>query len=297
MTHIRSKQKIRNLKRVLIALSLYQLSLPASADLYQFPERYQFPPGIDEGEYWARHPADAVNTSFGENILYELNDNVRGGWFTNKLTKPILVAQTPQGLCEHIIDQLNILNPRDYVTGFIEFVLADNGAQEIQGLEYVLTDLLACTIEPSWDSIPPENYIQKPITYYGFKYSYQARKDYCRDHSGRIAMDKHIDSCDFSTEASMIGCLFESAAIQKSVEKRCMSDVPDSVEICRVGNPIDVVDGNKVQNEVDFVGVGSFPLKFERFYSSNRGGWTYSYTRTFDYSNDVENESVSIKTG
>jgi len=55
-------------------------------------------------------------------------------------------------------------------------------------------------------------------------------------------------------------------------------------------NPIHTASGNKYQREKDFVGVGAFPLRFERTYSSNRTGannavplgmgWSHFYLRS-----------------
>lgn len=52
-------------------------------------------------------------------------------------------------------------------------------------------------------------------------------------------------------------------------------------------NPIHSASGNKHQREVDFIGSGAFPLRFERFYNSNRiggntpkpigVGWSHNY--------------------
>lgn len=54
-------------------------------------------------------------------------------------------------------------------------------------------------------------------------------------------------------------------------------------------NPIHTASGNKHQVELDFVGAGAFPLRFERAYNSNRSvernaapigaGWTHNYQR------------------
>ena len=54
-------------------------------------------------------------------------------------------------------------------------------------------------------------------------------------------------------------------------------------------NPIHTASGNKTQHEVDFVGAGHFPLRFERTYNSNRTGtndsvplgvgWSHLYLR------------------
>jgi len=54
------------------------------------------------------------------------------------------------------------------------------------------------------------------------------------------------------------------------------------------GNPIHVGTGNKFQREVDYLGAGVFPLRFERFYNSDAGvesrrigaQWRHSYDRT-----------------
>jgi hypothetical protein len=62
---------------------------------------------------------------------------------------------------------------------------------------------------------------------------------------------------------------------------------------CKVGNPISPGIGNKVQREVDYVGSGPFPLRFERVFNSytpsvyaprtDRSGlsvfWTHNYHR------------------
>lgn len=52
-------------------------------------------------------------------------------------------------------------------------------------------------------------------------------------------------------------------------------------------NPVHSASGNKHQREVDFVGSGAFPLRFERYYNSNRtiandakpigAGWSHNY--------------------
>lgn len=54
-------------------------------------------------------------------------------------------------------------------------------------------------------------------------------------------------------------------------------------------NPIHSASGNKYQREIDFVGAGAFPLRFERIYNSNRTGsntpapigtgWSHTYLR------------------
>lgn len=48
-------------------------------------------------------------------------------------------------------------------------------------------------------------------------------------------------------------------------------------DCCKVGNPISIATGAKYQREVDYVGAGTFPLKFERHYWA--GAWTHSQAR------------------
>jgi YD repeat-containing protein len=51
-------------------------------------------------------------------------------------------------------------------------------------------------------------------------------------------------------------------------------DAPSSSQ----GNPVDVSIGNKYQEEADFIGGGSFPLRFERIYNSLDGYWRHNYS-------------------
>ncbi len=44
------------------------------------------------------------------------------------------------------------------------------------------------------------------------------------------------------------------------------------------GNPINTLTGNKFQREVDFQGVGVFPLSFTRDYSSEKGNWRMPFS-------------------
>ncbi len=54
-----------------------------------------------------------------------------------------------------------------------------------------------------------------------------------------------------------------------------------------VGNPCNPISGNKFETETDYLSAGPFPIRFERFYNSNRAGvtvagadWRHSYQRT-----------------
>ncbi len=44
------------------------------------------------------------------------------------------------------------------------------------------------------------------------------------------------------------------------------------------GNPINIAIGNKYQEEFDYIGGGSFPLRFERVYNSVDGYWRHNYS-------------------
>jgi YD repeat-containing protein len=44
------------------------------------------------------------------------------------------------------------------------------------------------------------------------------------------------------------------------------------------GNPLDISLGNKYQEEADYVGRGSFPLRFSRIYNSLDGYWRHNYS-------------------
>ena len=44
------------------------------------------------------------------------------------------------------------------------------------------------------------------------------------------------------------------------------------------GNPLDISLGNKYQEEADFIGGGSFPLRFLRIYNSFDGYWRHNYS-------------------
>jgi RHS repeat-associated protein len=45
------------------------------------------------------------------------------------------------------------------------------------------------------------------------------------------------------------------------------------------GNPVNLGNGNKVQEEQDYIGPGAFPLRFVRTYNSLDGLWRHSYAR------------------
>lgn len=53
----------------------------------------------------------------------------------------------------------------------------------------------------------------------------------------------------------------------------------DGVPECAVGNPINVANGNKYEEENDYSGSEIFPLELSRFYNSHIGKWSYSYSR------------------
>jgi RHS repeat-associated protein len=53
------------------------------------------------------------------------------------------------------------------------------------------------------------------------------------------------------------------------------------VGCCTVGNPIELVSGEKIQRETDYVGSGAFPLSFTRSYLG--GVWRHTYDRELDF--------------
>ena len=48
------------------------------------------------------------------------------------------------------------------------------------------------------------------------------------------------------------------------------------------GNPVNSATGNKFEEEVDYVGRGAFPLRFARYYNSETGLWSSSYSAHID---------------
>ena len=61
-----------------------------------------------------------------------------------------------------------------------------------------------------------------------------------------------------------------------------------------VGNPIHIVTGNKYQEATDFIGIGPFPLKFQRFYNSKQGAWRYSYMQHLSIGTFATTGSVGL---
>lgn len=53
-----------------------------------------------------------------------------------------------------------------------------------------------------------------------------------------------------------------------------------------VGNPIDLLSGNKFQEEKDFGSDGVAGFRFSRFYNSMGNGWTYSYSDRLAFGNN-----------
>ncbi|MBT4160597.1 MAG: RHS repeat protein [Gammaproteobacteria bacterium] len=72
------------------------------------------------------------------------------------------------------------------------------------------------------------------------------------------------------------------------------------IEIC-VGNPISTSSGRKFETEVDYQGVGPFPLHYLRHYSSRPGnskGWSHSYSRhLFISENDSTTDVILVRDG
>jgi RHS repeat-associated protein len=64
-------------------------------------------------------------------------------------------------------------------------------------------------------------------------------------------------------------CVRTSTTISPQKQPTCSN--------CSVGNPIDLVTGQKYQRESDYIGAGSFPLAWERHYRA--GVWQTSYSR------------------
>jgi len=61
------------------------------------------------------------------------------------------------------------------------------------------------------------------------------------------------------------------------------------------GNPVNISNGNKFADEVDYEGKGSFPLSFHRYYNSASGGdgsvgarWGHTYSRMLVIQNPIE---------
>jgi hypothetical protein len=68
-------------------------------------------------------------------------------------------------------------------------------------------------------------------------------------------------------------------------------------KLTSVGNPVHAALGMKLSNEIDFAGIGAFPLRFERTYRSNQrdsifssyftyslgNGWNHNYERFVSY--------------
>jgi YD repeat-containing protein len=82
-----------------------------------------------------------------------------------------------------------------------------------------------------------------------------------------------------------------------------MGDCPT----CKVGNPINPGSGNKFQRETDYVGTGLFPLRFERFFNSDKSGnaaiadrsgltlfWSHSYYRRLTFGGPVGGSTVLV---
>jgi hypothetical protein len=63
---------------------------------------------------------------------------------------------------------------------------------------------------------------------------------------------------------------------------------------CNVGNPINIVLGEKYQREIDYVGAGAFPLIMERHYSS--GVWRHTYDRTIEVMPVVDTPTYKLST-
>jgi len=65
----------------------------------------------------------------------------------------------------------------------------------------------------------------------------------------------------------------------ESAQQCIPSTEPDVGENCTEntnhGNPINIFQGNKFHHEIDYIGSGSYPIKFSRYYNSGSGVWTY----------------------
>lgn len=69
-------------------------------------------------------------------------------------------------------------------------------------------------------------------------------------------------------------------------------DDPNKPDPCPLGNPVNPFTGNKYQIETDYVGAGTYPPRFERYYNSNTGigsgrigaKWRHTYDRSVSVS-------------
>jgi len=75
-------------------------------------------------------------------------------------------------------------------------------------------------------------------------------------------------------------------------------DDPNKPEPCPLGNPINPFTGNKYQIETDYVGAGTYPLRFERYYNSNAGIGSgrigAKWRHTFDRFISVQGTSAQV---
>lgn len=74
-------------------------------------------------------------------------------------------------------------------------------------------------------------------------------------------------------------------------------DLPScNLPLSFVGNPINIITGNKYQSEIDIYKSGVFPLLFERIYNSMNGIWRHNYSTNIESIVDTDNSSIKMIT-
>jgi len=132
----------------------------------------------------------------------------------------------------------------------------------------------------------------------------------CRGSSGAVTCDYIYSNSDESLACTEIVW----ASPKKGSEyNECGSDqVRDALGICvymqdygknngetcvKAGNPINILNGNKFQKEVDHVLPGPVPYEFSRTYNSLNHGWTFSFDLNVQPSYESVNDTGDVVDG
>ncbi|MFL0798893.1 MAG: DUF6531 domain-containing protein [Agarilytica sp.] len=110
---------------------------------------------------------------------------------------------------------------------------------------------------------------------------YSTTSQVCHPESGGFITYHGICDCDwfhrYDYGTGTCGAPFWSRDVNSGAPLQCGGT-----------DPVNVLTGNHFQRESIFSGAGSFPLRFNWVYNSNRDGWQHNYQATFRYESIVD---------